>query len=214
MHIKVYFNDKPLFLTDEVTSEIEPFVHHDDAVYMDELSSPGIKTMIHEMRQEKVHAGIFVHKDLDELKKAFFKKFMLVPAAGGLVINEKGKWLFIFRRNKWDLPKGKIDGKESPEKAALREVEEETGLRNVQLKQKLTDTYHTYDESGHHILKQTHWFLMHVSGEQQLTPQYEEQITNIEWADPSDLKKYLDNTFYAIRDVVNAAKTLLEQPSP
>jgi len=93
-------------------------------------------------------------------------------------------------------------------------VEEETGLRNVQLKQKLTDTYHTYDESGHHILKQTHWFLMHVSGEQQLTPQYEEQITNIEWADPSDLKKYLDNTFYAIRDVVNAAKTLLEQPSP
>jgi hypothetical protein len=116
MHIKVYFNDKPLFLTDEVTSEIEPFVHHDDAVYMDELSSPGIKTMIHEMRQEKVHAGIFVHKDLDELKKAFFKKFMLVPAAGGLVINEKGKWLFIFRRNKWDLPKGKLMARNRPKK--------------------------------------------------------------------------------------------------
>jgi 8-oxo-dGTP pyrophosphatase MutT (NUDIX family) len=205
MHIKLYFNDKPLYLADAVSPEIEPLVHHDDAVYMDEFSSPGIKTMIHEMKLEKVHAGIFVHKDLEALKKAFFKKFQIIPAAGGLVVNESGQWLFIYRRGKWDLPKGKLDKRESAEKAAVREVEEETGLHDVQLKHKIVDTYHTYDESGHHILKETAWYLMQVSGEQNLVPQTEEQITALEWADPNNLKKYLSNTYHAIEDVVKAA---------
>jgi 8-oxo-dGTP pyrophosphatase MutT (NUDIX family) len=205
MHIKVYFNDKPLYLADAVSPEIEPLVHHDDAVYMDEFSSPGIKTMIHEMRLEKVHAGIFVHNDLEALKKAFFKKFQIVPAAGGLVVNDSGQWLFIYRRGKWDLPKGKLDKREPAEKAAVREVEEETGLHDVQLKHKIADTYHTYDESGHHILKETAWYLMQVSGEQKLVPQTEEQITALEWADPNNLKKYLSNTYHAIEDVLKAA---------
>src|SRR5688572_28372696 len=109
MHIKVYFNDKPLYLADEVTPELEPYKHHDDAVFIDEFSSPGIKSMIHEMRLEKVHVGIFLHKDLEELKKAFFKKFQVIQAAGGLVTNDSGNLLFIYRRGKWDLPKGKLD---------------------------------------------------------------------------------------------------------
>jgi 8-oxo-dGTP pyrophosphatase MutT (NUDIX family) len=205
MHIKVYFNDKPLFLADAVTPDIEPYVHHDDAIYIDEFSSPGIKSMIHEMRQEKVHAGIFLHQDLDALKKAFFKKFQIVPAAGGLVTNEAGKILFIFRRGKWDLPKGKLNKKESIESAAVREVEEETGLKGVTIKNKLLDTWHTYDESGHHILKETSWYLMDVAGEQHLVPQTEEQITSIEWADPSALKKYFSNTYHAIEDVLHKA---------
>lgn len=205
MHIKVYFNDKPLFLANALSPEIEPYVHHDDAVYIDEFSSPGIKSMIHEMRQEKVHAGIFVHPDLDALKKAFFKKFQIVPAAGGLVTNEPGNLLFIYRRGKWDLPKGKLDKKESAESAAVREVEEETGLKGVQITNKLLDTYHTYDESGHHILKETTWYGMKVSGEQKLTPQTEEQITAIEWGDPKNLKKYLSNTYHAIEDVLHKA---------
>ena len=205
MHIKVYFNDKPLFLADAVSPDIAPLAHHDDAVYMDEFSSPGINSMIHEMKLEKVHAGIFVHNDLDALKKAFFKKFQIVPAAGGLVTNENGQLLFIYRRGKWDLPKGKLDKRESPEKAGVREVEEETGLHDVALKNKITDTYHTYDESGHHILKETTWYLMHVAGEQKLVPQTEEQITAIEWADPKNLKKYLSNTYHAIEDVLKAA---------
>jgi 8-oxo-dGTP pyrophosphatase MutT (NUDIX family) len=205
MHIKVYFNDKPLYLADAVSPDIEPLVHHDDTVYMDEFSSPGIKTMIHEMKQEKVHAGIFVHEDLEALRKAFFKKFQIIPAAGGLVVNESGQWLFIYRRGKWDLPKGKLDKRESAEKAAVREVEEETGLHDVKLRHKIVDTYHTYDESGHHILKETAWYLMQVSGEQNLVPQTEEQITALEWADPNNLKKYLSNTYHAIEDVLKAA---------
>ena len=73
MHIKISFNDKPLFLTDSITAEIEPFIHHDDAIFIDEFSLSGIKSMIHEMRQDKVHAGIYLHNNIAELKKAFWK---------------------------------------------------------------------------------------------------------------------------------------------
>ncbi len=69
---------------------IEPYVHHDDAVFIDELNSHTVKSMIHEMQSEKIHAGVFFHPTLEELKKAFFKKFTLVQAAGGLVKNENG----------------------------------------------------------------------------------------------------------------------------
>jgi 8-oxo-dGTP pyrophosphatase MutT (NUDIX family) len=206
MYIKVYFNDKPLFLADALTPELESYLRHDDTVYIDEFSPPAVKSMIHEMKQSKVHAGIFVHKDLDALKRAFFKKFQVIPAAGGLVTHEDtGKLLFIFRLHKWDLPKGKLDGKETPESAGVREVEEETKLKDVKLGKFLTYTYHTYDESGHHILKETKWFQMKVSGEQSPEPQTEEQITSIEWADPGDLKKYIANTYGAIKDVLHAA---------
>jgi hypothetical protein len=88
---------------------IQPFIHHDDAVFIDELNAHTIKTMIHEMQQPPVHAGIFQHPDLEKLKKAFFKKFTLIEAAGGLVKNKENKILMIFRRGKWDLPKGKLD---------------------------------------------------------------------------------------------------------
>jgi 8-oxo-dGTP pyrophosphatase MutT (NUDIX family) len=205
MHIKIYFNDKPLFLTDAITPEIEPFKHHDDAVYIDEFSHGALNSMLHEMRQEKVHAGIYFHTNVQELKKAFWKKFILVKAAGGLVVNEAGELLFIFRRGKWDLPKGKLDDDESLETCAVREVQEETGLQQVHLQKHLVTTYHTYDESGHHILKETYWYLLSASKNEPLIPQTIEQITQIEWADPANLNKYVSNTYPSIVDVLKAA---------
>ena len=205
MHIKISFNDKPLFLTDSITAEIEPFIHHDDAVFIDEFSLGGIKSMIHEMRQDKVHAGIYLHNNVAELKKAFWKKFMLIKAAGGLVVNETGELLFIFRRGKWDLPKGKLDEGETLEACAVREIQEETGLQKVALNKHLITTWHTYDESGHHILKETAWYLLSAPKDQALTPQTIEQITQIEWAKPDDLQKYISNTFPAIIDVLKEA---------
>jgi 8-oxo-dGTP pyrophosphatase MutT (NUDIX family) len=204
MHIKIYFDDKPLYLTDSISAEIEPYVHHDDAIFIDEFSLQGIKSMIHEMRLAKVHAGIFQHSDLEALKKAFWKKFQVIQAAGGLVINEDGHILFMFRRNKWDLPKGKLDRGETLETCATREVEEETGIGKVTLKEKLVITYHTYDESGHHILKETHWYLLNAANNQPLLPQAAEQITQLEWAPPGDLKKYIANTYPSIIDVLKA----------
>jgi 8-oxo-dGTP pyrophosphatase MutT (NUDIX family) len=209
MHIKIYFNDKPLFLTDSISPEIEPYAHHDDAVFIDEFSHGGINSMIHEMRQEKVHAGIYLHNNIEELKKAFWKKFMLVKAAGGLVLNEAGKGLFIFRRGKWDLPKGKLDEGETIEECAVREIQEETGLQQVQLKKHLVTTYHTYDESGHHILKETWWYLLSAPDGQALQPQTIEQITEIEWGAPENFKKYTSNTFPAIIEVLKAAGYLV-----
>lgn len=205
MHIKIYFNDKPLFLTDAITDEIEPFVHHDDAIFIDEFSTPGIKSMIHEMKVEKVHAGIFYHSNLEELRKAFWKKFEVVTAGGGLVMNDEGHLLMMHRRGKWDLPKGKMDPGETPESCALREVQEETGLQKVVLEKPLVITYHTYDESGKHILKDTHWFLMKAPGQQPLQPQAEEQITQLEWAHPDQLQKYVLHTFPSIIDVLKVA---------
>lgn len=202
MHIKIYFNDKPLFLTDSITAEIEPYVHHDDAVLIDEFSTPGVNSMIHEMRQEKVHAGIFLHPDVSVLEKAFRKKFTLVQAAGGLVLNDKQEILMIFRRGKWDLPKGKLDPGESLETCAVREVREETGLQKLILEKPLVVTYHTYDESGKHILKESHWYLIKAPGKQALAPQLEEQITELVWVPASKVKEYINNTFPSIIDVL------------
>ena len=205
MHIKIYFNEKPLFLTDSITPEIEPFAHHDDAVLIDEFSHGGINSMIHEMRQEKVHAGIYLHNNVEELQKALWKKFILIKAGGGLVINEANELLFIFRRGKWDLPKGKLDDGETIEECAVREIQEETGLQQVELKKHLVTTWHTYDDSGHHILKETAWYLLSASKNQALTPQTVEQITKIEWGSPDNIEKYTSNTFGAIHDVLKAA---------
>ena len=204
MYIKIYFNDRPLFLCDSMTPEIAAYAHHDDAVLIDEFSHPAVNSMIHEMRQEKVHAGIFIHSDLEELRKAVWKKFLLVKAGGGLVRNGGGKYLFIFRRGVWDLPKGKLDPGETIEQCAVREVGEETGLLGVQLEAPLLVTYHTYDENGKHILKESHWFRMTAVDLAGLKPQQEEQITELRWVDGDDLTVLLRNTFPSIRDVIAA----------
>jgi 8-oxo-dGTP pyrophosphatase MutT (NUDIX family) len=205
MTIKIYFNDKPLFLCDEMNKEIDRYVHRDDTVFIDDFSLPAVNSIIHEMRQEKVHAGIFLHRDLETLRKAFWKKFLLVQAAGGLVENEKGDLLLMMRRGKWDLPKGKLDAKETLEHCAVREVEEETGLRNIHLGSPLLVTYHTYDENGKHFLKESHWYRMTVSGAQTLVPQEEEQITEVKWVGAASLGEITGNTFPSIIDALQAA---------
>jgi len=180
----------------------QPYVHHDDAVFIDELNTHTVKTIIHEMQLPAIHAGVFYHSDLDKLKKAFFKKFTLVLAAGGLVQNEKKEILLIFRRGKWDLPKGKLDKGEKLEDCAIREVEEETGLKQVKLVSVLTITYHTYQEGARFILKESHWYTMKVSGEQKLIPQTEEGIQEIKWISPDQVKQYYNNSFPSVTGVL------------
>ena len=208
MYIKIYFGDKPLFLCDNVDAALQPYIHHDDAVFIDELSLHTVKSMIHEMQDTSIHAGVFFHKDLEELKAMFFKKFTLVKAAGGFVLNENKEVLMMFRRGKWDLPKGKMDKNETFEECAVRETEEETGLRNIHLNSPLMTSYHTYHEGTKYVLKETKWFTMKVNGDQNLTPQAEEQITKLEWVGKPDLKKYLENSFPYVKDVLEAGFTL------
>ena len=206
MHIKIYFDDKPLFLCDNIDDVVEPYVHHDDAVFIDELDGHTVKAMIHEMQMEKIHAGVFFHPNLDELKKAFFKKFVLIQAAGGLVKNENNEILMIFRRGKWDLPKGKLDKGESLEECAVREVEEETGIKKIKLTGPLLITHHTYHEGTKFILKESHWYNMKTKSNQPLIPQTEEDIHEIKWVKDEELKPYLKNTFPSIIDVLQTGR--------
>ena len=203
MFIKIYFNDKPLFLCDNVDKTIEPYLHHDDAIFIDELDPHTVKSMIHEMQLEKVHAGVFFHSDLEALKKAFFKKFNLVLAAGGLVQNPENDILLIFRRGNWDLPKGKLDKGEKLENCAVREVNEETGLSNITLHAPLTITYHTYHEGARFILKESHWYTMSVNGNQQLIPQTEEDIQEIKWVSKAALPEYMAKSYPSVVEVLN-----------
>jgi ADP-ribose pyrophosphatase YjhB (NUDIX family) len=204
MYLKIYFNNKPLFLCDGIDDTIQPYLHHDDSVFIDELDTHTLKSMIHEMQLPKIHAGVFFHFDLEKLKQAFWKKFTLVKAGGGIVENEKSEILLMFRRGKWDLPKGKLDKGEKIDACALREVKEETGLQKVTLLKALLTTYHTYHEGTKFILKETYWFSMKADGKQGLTPQAEEDISEVKWVKKTDLKKYASDTYASVAEVLGA----------
>lgn len=205
MYIKIYFDNKPLFLCDDIEASLQPYIHHDDAVFIDELNTHAVKSMIHEMQQPQVHAGVYFHNNLEELKKAFWKKFTIVKAAGGFVQNEKDEVLMIFRRGKWDLPKGKLDKGESLEDCAVREVEEETGLKKIKLVSALTTTFHTYHEGSRFILKESYWFRMNAKADQPLIPQQEENISVIKWVTGIEMKKCLENSYPSVADVIKQA---------
>lgn len=202
MHIKIYFNEKPVYLCDEIDQELNEILHHPDAVFIDEISGPAIKSLLHEIKKEEFHAGVLWHNDLGKLKKAFFKNFQLIEAAGGIVQNKEKEILFIFRLGKWDLPKGKLEKGEDLEECAIREVAEETGVTGIKLKNKVGETYHTYDAFGKHFLKISHWYHMKSQRSQPLAPQTEEDITGIKWISLKDLKEPLSNTYVSIRDIL------------
>ena len=204
-YITIYFEDKPVFLCDEITPEINEYRHHPDAVYIDELSTAAINSLLHEIKKPRFHAAIIFDKDFLKLKADFFKHFQLIKAGGGLVKNKHEEILMIYRRRKWDLPKGKLDEGETIEECAKREVEEETGLHKINVIRPLKITYHTYQLFGKHILKESHWYLMKVIGDEKLIPQTEEEITEIAWVKKEDLKDYLNNTFPTIKLVLKEA---------
>ena len=129
-----------------------------------------------------------------------------IIAAGGLVINEKEEMLFIFRRTHWDLPKGKLDEGESIETCALREVKEETGIKNCILEKFLCKTFHQYFDQwvNEEVIKETWWYAMKSNSSEKLTPQTEEDIEQIIWVDKTDLNILLEKTYPNIIEVIKA----------
>jgi len=127
-----------------------------------------------------------------------------IVAAGGLVFNSENKLLMIFRRGVWDLPKGKLDEGESIAQCAVREVEEETGLKNIHLGRLIGITHHEYFDtwSNSDVTKETHWFEMHITDEQQLTPQTEEDISQIEWVAQAAVHERLQDSYKNIAEIV------------
>ena len=202
MYINIYFGDKPVILCDTIDKEINEILHHPDAVFVDETSPRAIKAMLHEIKKEEFHAGVIWHTDFTKLKELFFKNFELIEAAGGIVQNEKKEILFINRLGKWDLPKGKIEPGEKEEESALREVTEETGVKALELKKKIGETYHVYDAFGKHFIKVSHWYYMTCSSTQTLIPQAVEDITEVKWVKTKDIKEPMQNTYPSIKDIL------------
>lgn len=202
MHIKIYFGYKPVFLCNEIDKELNEILHHPDAVFVDEISSPAIKSLLHEIKKDEFHAGVLWNTDFENLKKAFFKNFTLIEAAGGIVQNNDKELLFILRLGKWDLPKGKIEKGESPEVCAIREITEETGINKLTLKKKIGETYHSYNEFGKNFLKISHWYYVTCSASQEPVPQAEENITAVKWIKTKHIKEPMANTYPSIKDIL------------
>lgn len=178
---KVFINETPLIFTN--TEGVLSEWKNDDNILI--VKYLGKKKFLHNYidlleKSNKYHQVVIFSDDLEALWSDFSSIFKVIEAAGGVVFNGKKEVLVIFRRDFWDLPKGKIDKGESPQQAAVREVQEETGLRNVILGAHIIDTYHTYVLKDKRILKKTYWYEMKTT-DLQLTPQTEEDIEQAEW---------------------------------
>jgi 8-oxo-dGTP pyrophosphatase MutT (NUDIX family) len=154
---------------------------------------------------EKPHAFdrvVLFHEDEKELWQTFKKFFKIIKAAGGVVKNEKNEILFIFRRGSWDLPKGKIDAGEKKKIAAIREVNEETGIENITLTEKILTTYHIYTIDNQRILKKTYWYNM-TCATQTLVPQTEEDIEQAVWLTKADFFAEPRKIYGNIKDILD-----------
>jgi 8-oxo-dGTP pyrophosphatase MutT (NUDIX family) len=205
MYITIHFGDKPVFLADSRDPDLSELLSHPETVLIEECSAHAVHALLHEIKKTEIRAGVMIAEDLAALRKLFWSRFQIIQAAGGLVENELREFLFIFRRGYWDLPKGKIDEGETIEACAIREIQEETGLKDLRLIRPLCTTYHTYEFKGEEILKESFWF--HVEGKRtdKLIPQTEEDIQEIIWADRHRVGELLRGTYPSIRAVLVAA---------
>lgn len=198
MPLIIYINERPLLLTGEKHPLPPGF---EEAVT---LFSPGqeeIAQTLALLEKNELPVAVLRHQNVPALFETVKGHFTVYEAAGGLITNEAGEILLMFRRGKWDLPKGKLDEGETLEACALREVQEETGLQHVNIDGKITETFHYYPLKDKKILKQSHWYRMFFTGTELTVPQIEEDILDIQWIRPEHLGKYMAYSYENIREV-------------
>jgi 8-oxo-dGTP pyrophosphatase MutT (NUDIX family) len=188
---KVFVNDKPLFLTNEIKKET------DFKFFL--LESADINQIIINFFQNKIQKAYLYHPDEKEIIKTLKSKIPVSKAGGGLVYNKKNEVLFIFRNGKWDLPKGGTEKGEEIEDTAIREVEEETGVNKLVIKEPLQKTYHIFKRNGVYKLKITHWFEMFTDFDGTPKGQLEEGIEKVAWLNPEEIKDALKNSYENIK---------------
>lgn len=192
---KVFVNEKKLLLSKQ-SENLEKTLGYENVtsleIALDLLENTSVKEL-----------NIF-GENIDEIWSQFQGLFRIIEAAGGIVNNPQGDILFIKRLGKWDLPKGKMEKGESREESAVREIEEETGLRDVELLRFINTTYHIYVErNGDKILKCTHWFEMNFNGEDTSKPQIEEGITEVAWKNTAQIEEEVfPSTFKNIKLII------------
>ncbi len=197
---KVFVNDKPLFLTNEIAKET------DFQLFL--LESIDIEQVIIKMFQNKIQKAYLYYPDEKAILKKMKEKIPVCKAGGGLVYNKKGEVLFIFRNGKWDLPKGGIEKNEEIEDTAIREIEEETGVNKLVITNKLQKTYHIFKRNGKYKLKVTHWFEMQTKFDGKLAPQANEGIEKAAWLNPEQIKEALKNSYENIKLLFEEEKLL------
>lgn len=140
--------------------------------------------------------------DIEEVFERLTSELKFVQAAGGIVENEKGQYLFIFRASHWDLPKGHREKGENLETTALREVMEETGIKKLVLKEKVGITYHVYNMRCTREIKETHWYRMETCSDEKLFPQYDEGIVKVEWHTRQQVERLKKSYFPSLLDLL------------
>lgn len=198
---RIYINDNTLFIADLMPKQVKK---------IQQLDKQDFDFPLFYKNLEKVSGKdyILIDSDPKQLFQKIKKSCELIKAAGGLVKNAKGNYLFIFRNKKWDLPKGKVEKEEGMKEAALREVEEECGVKIFTNDEKLCKTYHVYTLGSKLVLKKTNWYSMTVKGEPKLIPQKEEGITKASWLSKLELNQVLKNTYPSIVQVLEVGGLL------
>lgn len=203
--LTIFINDKPCILTEKVDDALDQQIVRQELLHVVQSSTDHFEKLISNLGEESINGFVIETNKFNVLKNKFFSLFELIKAGGGVVTNPAGEVLLIFRKGKWDLPKGKLDDGETIEACALREVSEETGLKNIKLQQKILNTYHTYTQKQDDILKETSWYKMDFTGDELTIPQIEEEILDIQWIKPGNLPKYLKYSYNSIRLVLQSA---------
>lgn len=197
---KVFISDRPLILKARHDSAVEL---RDGHLHFHAATSDELNRIVQLLRSENDIRAVYVYNtNPASLFRALKTLTTEVVAAGGFVRNPSGEALFIHRRGNWDLPKGKIDAGETPEIAAVREVEEECGVSNLTITASLPSTYHVYSENGQLILKTTHWFAMVTNDTSKLVPQTEEGIDDAQWVARQHWRELVRNTYPNITELV------------
>ena len=200
---KVFINDKPLILSASPDFN-SPFGIPEMKVQIDDRKSlEQAFTKLVESNFNFSSALFYNNQGVEKLLGDFISIFPLFEAAGGIVMNAKKERLFIFRFGRWDLPKGKIESGESIEEAALREVQEETGISHPEIISRLPSSFHMYMYKSKWVLKQSHWFAMQYEANELLVPQQEEGITSAEWKGSGNMEEIFAHTYTSLHDLLH-----------
>ena len=194
---KVFFNQKLILLTTDIIppKEDSPFFY---------VKFTNKKFVVQMLKSKKVKMLYLYHSKEAKLWYYFLNMFKLIEAAGGLVRNLKtNHFLFIFRNKKWDLPKGRINKNEGVQKAAIREVEEETGVKNLSITKPLNTTFHIFKRNRKYRLKKTFWYLMETDYNGELTPETKEGIEKAIWIEKKLIVSLRSEMYHNINLVIS-----------
>ena len=183
---------------------LDPNIEYSGKVFVKDASIKTLNEILkYSTLKQKKGLSFYVQTHyISKLKEHIRKNLKIVSAAGGLVLKDS-KVLMIYRLQKWDLPKGKIEEGESKKEAAVREVEEECGVKAI-LVSKLIKTHHTFYVKEKFVIKETHWYLMNCIDDSRMLPQVEEGIEKVEWKMENEIQEALNNTFPNIKSVIDS----------